>query len=138
MANIECSRDNIKDACQFCILGSMDCVGPGNTRRGAIYEGVDQSLDGQKSVHGEYEIGQAVMVRQSSGGWEEMPRMVKRIIYQPVAVILDDEDSPSLPIDCIRPFPTVGFQVADGISPKQANGAAQTAHSTNENVKAAP
>ena len=78
------------------------------------------------------------MVRQSNGGWEEMPRMVKRIIYRPVAVILDDEDSPSLPIDCIRPFPTVGFQVADGTSPKQANGAAQTAHSTSENVKAAP
>ena len=54
-------------------------------------------------------VGQTVEVKGSEGGWDEVPRLVKRVIYRPSLAAMDDEESLLIPIDSIRPFPTGGF-----------------------------
>lgn len=56
------------------------------------------------------------MTRDAAGRWADAPRLIKRVIYRPVAVVLEEDEPPRrpsngskapekiIPIDAIRPY----------------------------------
>lgn len=56
-----------------------------------------------------------------SAGWDSKPHIVRRVIYRPVAVVLDGEDSEPQPIESIRPYNQEAIRRSNGSS-DGANG----------------
>ena len=56
---------------------------------------------------GEYEVGQSVTLRSehNPAQWDRTAHIVKRVIYRPVAVVLDSEYNIPVGIDSVRPYP---------------------------------
>lgn len=56
-------------------------------------------------VDGEYEVGQSVTVRNDDHQWDRTAHIVKRVIYRPVAIVLDNDNNLPIPIEEVRPYP---------------------------------
>lgn len=44
-------------------------------------------------------------VRNDSEQWDRTAHLVKRVIYRPVAIVLDNDNNTPIPIENVRPYP---------------------------------
>ena len=44
-------------------------------------------------------------VRDENEQWDRTAHIVKRVIYRPVAIVLDNDNNTPIPIEDVRPYP---------------------------------